>query len=270
MMRLRARRKGAPRRAASANAPCSTLVRPNPRTRTRLHLTPFFDRIAQLLDPLASPLRACALPVLPSSAHPHLAPKLASRFLNLPVSVTLTSGRGVIEGVIEALDPVNGTIHLQDAIIRLTGAPPRAGGVQLINRSDVAGLALLSINKAQSPVQPQQPSYAAPSVTLQAAGSADGAYDGLPTYDHPAPATKAKRTKGKKGKVAVTLQSQPRMAGFYDGSEADDSDRGAVRFRQPAANAGSFDEDFDFSAGLQSFDKKKVFAHIQVSLRDVT
>lgn len=36
---------------------------------------------------------------------------------------------------------------------------------------------------------------------------------------------------------------------------------------QPSAVGSAFDEDFDFSAGLQSFNKKKVFADIKVSRR---
>ena len=38
--------------------------------------------------------------------------KVASQFLNLPVSVTLQGGRGTIEGTIAALDAVNGRITL--------------------------------------------------------------------------------------------------------------------------------------------------------------
>lgn len=48
----------------------------------------------------------------PISAPPPHSSKLASQFLNLPVSVKLQGGRGTVEGVIAGLDGVNGKITL--------------------------------------------------------------------------------------------------------------------------------------------------------------
>ena len=103
------------------------------------------------------------------------------------------------------------------AVVRLVGAPGREVGTQLLNRSDVAGLELLSVNKpvnhqqqqAHHPQPPLHQAHPTPPVGLEPVGSGE-----YPSWQqqHPAPGLvggqrKASNKGRKKGKGPRPMHS---------------------------------------------------------------
>ncbi|BGP18612.1 hypothetical protein JCM10213_004245 [Rhodosporidiobolus nylandii] len=211
---------------------------------------------------------------------------MASSFIGLPVLIRLRTGANdSAEGVLSALDPQQGTLTLSEARVNIGGVL-RVEGIKVLRREDVAGLELLSVERGggapataaaaqnhqqpeqdgvrrtqglQPPVQHvpyQQPAYAPSPLPSPS-----------PLTGSPKPAAKQRRNRNGRGSGRRQKAYEEALES-EDGEEADmstayvDEDTSARR-RQPRHAQPSFDDEFDFSAGLASFDKARVFDQIR-------
>ncbi|GAA5969532.1 hypothetical protein JCM21900_000059 [Sporobolomyces salmonicolor] len=227
---------------------------------------------------------------------------MAASFIGLPVLIQLRSG-GTASGTVAAIGALEGTITLADARVSVQGAV-RLERTVVLRREEVAGLELLSVNKAEA-LPPTAPPAPRVSVQPGRAGlepwqadvqgglnriaqnleedaqalrgeAAHGRLTGprpyipsplpspSPASCSPGPSTPCTGKRGTKG-------GRRKKDDFdYQDVGGDVADLSASynrhgRRRQPPHSAAheSFDEDFDFGAGLRSFDKQAVFAKIR-------
>ncbi|GAA5876953.1 hypothetical protein JCM16303_006349 [Sporobolomyces ruberrimus] len=222
---------------------------------------------------------------------------MAASFVGLPVLIQLRSG-GTAKGTVKSVDGSAGTIILSEAQIT-TEDGTRIERERVFGRNEVAGLELLAVKKtAQAPSTPRQP--AQPSVSQQQEPrqlkpwqAEDGDFEqqsvsspaqrfppavqGYAYSPHPSPSPQSSpkpgtpRSRGQRGARGNNRRgrSQADWDDVEGGDEADMRVSGHQQtrknqYQQGATNNGeAFDEEFDFNAGLQSFDKSAVFAHIR-------
>ncbi|GAA6029139.1 hypothetical protein JCM8097_001618 [Rhodosporidiobolus ruineniae] len=210
---------------------------------------------------------------------------MSAPFVGLPVLVKLNSGpHDSATGVLSSLDPVQGSLTLTECRTTLNGHS-RLEGIKVLRRQDVAGLELLSVDRGVGEqdgvrrTQPiQQPAPAPPPQPQPTYSNLQPPYSSSPHFSpspsplshSPKPATKAKRSRRRaRNSAEESLEPEPE-----GGDEADLStaygeqaysgrrrEKSATR-RQPQGQA-SFEEDFDFSAGLKTFDKAREFERIR-------
>ncbi|GAA6000560.1 Edc3p [Rhodotorula paludigena] len=193
---------------------------------------------------------------------------MANAFVGLPVLVKLRSGpNDAVKGVLSSLDPAAGTLTLTEARTTVGGVE-RLEGIRVLSRNEVAGLELLSVSRSAQPA-PTQPPVPRPNVhhAQQGALAPSPIPSPSPLSASPKP-DKPRRTRGARSNKHNRVQSNSRET--EEGNEADLSS--AYHDRRPKhphhhspglANAQPLAEDFDFSAGLASFDKRKVFEQIK-------
>ncbi|GAA5974960.1 hypothetical protein JCM11641_006780 [Rhodosporidiobolus odoratus] len=224
---------------------------------------------------------------------------MANAFVGLPVLIKLRSNpHDSVQGVLSALDPTAGTLTLSEARVHV-GGTTRLEGLKILRREDVAGLELLSVERGQAAAQPpqvtqqdgirrtqpQQPvtnypqprqhhsqhaSHPHPQEVRQYIPAPQPTPSPISSSPVP-PSGKARRSRGARGGNRVRHNGYGGSEDVEGGEEADLStayveDDSYTRRRQQVARQGqqsSFDEDFDFSAGLQSFDKARVFDEIR-------
>ncbi|GAA5867780.1 hypothetical protein JCM8547_005231 [Rhodosporidiobolus lusitaniae] len=206
-------------------------------------------------------------------------------------------------GILSSLDPGQGTITLTEAQTSVGGAPKRAEGIKVLTRDEVAGLELLSVERRAANEQQQQPQqqngqdgvrrgqqqaavqspqYASsapsqPQHFEQHPRAAYGAPSPLPTPSPVSysPQPSSSRSRGKRSNNSGSIRRRDNRSSNLD--EGEDGDlstayvgqgkydgrkRAGARAAQQAQPT-SFDEDFDFSAALGSFDKARVFEDIR-------
>ncbi|GAA6006301.1 hypothetical protein JCM11491_002101 [Sporobolomyces phaffii] len=222
---------------------------------------------------------------------------MSASFVGLPVLIQLRSG-GTAKGIVAAVDGNAGTIILEDAQIA-TQDGTRIERRSVFGRNDVAGLELLAVKKAdpvpasvpapapapappvqsqqqQRPLQPWQAEDSDFQVgLLRLFARRELILTGYPYSPHPSPSPhsspkpatprsqrqRSSRGNNRRGKAHAEWDDAE------GGDEADSHESHQYRRGQQQNSTkvapDSFEEDFDFSAGLQSFDKSAVFAHIR-------
>ncbi|GAA5959543.1 hypothetical protein JCM3765_002365 [Sporobolomyces pararoseus] len=218
---------------------------------------------------------------------------MAASFVGLPVLIQLRGG-GTAKGIVAAVDGSAGTIQLEDAQIS-TEDGTRIERRSVFGRNEVAGLELLAVKKAEtaSPLPPRQPSHAPQSTQQQprklkpwqaedsdfeaqsiasprrqppiAPGYAYSPHPSPSPHSSPKPGTPRSRQKGNRGYAKRGKSQAAEWDDAEGGDEADHYMPQAQQTRRNHQQSESFDEDFDFNAGLQSFDKTKVFQHIRAN-----
>ncbi|GAA5884281.1 hypothetical protein JCM3774_006570 [Rhodotorula dairenensis] len=176
---------------------------------------------------------------------------MATSFLGLPVLVKLRTGSSdSVQGILSSLDPASGTLTLTEAR-SFVGGVNRLEGIRVLSRSEVAGLELLSVQRGDElEAHDSRPSSSAPRPAPQRT-QLHRSSDQLPSpVPSPARLSLAERT--------PSGRSQKRK---QQANRAVPSPRASAQHSpQPSSR---IDGDFDFSAGLASFDKKAIFADIK-------
>ncbi|GAA5827535.1 hypothetical protein JCM3770_005990 [Rhodotorula araucariae] len=196
---------------------------------------------------------------------------MATSFIGLPVLVRLKADPSAsVTGLLSSLDPVAGSLTLTDARSN-TGGVERLEGIRILARAEVAGLELLSVSrpgggqnaspqlKQPHAVAQQQPQY-----------NSRAAVHGPSPVPSPSPLSgspkpgKGRRQRGARGGKHVRALDESIEP--EDGEEAGVSSvSGEPRRNKQHAHMQSnvLSEDFDFGAGLASFNKHKVFEQIR-------
>ncbi|GAA5897417.1 Edc3p [Sporobolomyces salmoneus] len=212
-----------------------------------------------------------------------LSHSMAASFVGLPVLIQLRGG-GTAKGIVAGVDGGAGTIELVDAQIT-TSDGTRIERRASFGRNEVAGLELLAVKKAEpvsplplSPPPPRQPPSQSSQQRqqqrpLQPWQAEDSDFDNsapisnYSPHSSPKPSTpRSQRQRGARGNNH-NRRGKPH-AEWDDGEGGDEAESYAPQARrnhQPNSAADSFDEDFDFGAGLQSFNKKAVFENIRAN-----
>ncbi|GAA5894546.1 hypothetical protein JCM6882_004847 [Rhodosporidiobolus microsporus] len=217
----------------------------------------------------------------------------------VPSSTSPTASDDTCTGVLSSLDPHQGTITLTEARTTTVGGVSRMEGIKVLRREEVRGLELLSVERGGTGagavgggtqthgqghgqedgvrrVQTQQHQPHHPHPHHQQHFLPSPLPSPSPLSGSPKPAGGKKRNRRPKNHSNNRL---PWQDGAYDnggGDEADlstayvEEDSYSRRRQHPAQlshhsqpSAASFDEDFDFGAGLASFDKARVFEQIR-------
>ncbi|GAA5986171.1 hypothetical protein JCM10908_006441 [Rhodotorula pacifica] len=180
---------------------------------------------------------------------------MATSFLGLPVLVKLRSSPAdSVQGILSSLDPASGTLTLTEARSHVGGVK-RLEGIRVLGRAEVAGLELLSVQRGNEAQAEQQATTPRPSSSAQQPPLQHNQNQyprsqlasPVPTHAHLGLTIRTPSGKSQK-------RRQPNRAA------AGTPTRSAPQSPQPAAR---IDGDFDFSAGLASFDKKAIFADIK-------
>ncbi|GAA5853393.1 hypothetical protein JCM5353_009037 [Sporobolomyces roseus] len=223
-------------------------------------------------------------------------------FVGLPVLLKLKGDQNhTAQGIVLEVDGARGTIVLADAQI-ITQNGSRIERRAVFEKSEVAGLELLAVKKPeptpvpesvrQAPVLPRAPSQQqqhrqltpwsaeepqslpqhnySPLVHAQRLPPAVQAYTHSP-QPSPSPQSSPKppgtpRSQRQRGARETGRRARAEWDGVEAGDEADLRNTHSTQPQYsspPNAQGESFDEEFDFQGGLQSFDKSAVFAHIR-------
>ncbi|GAA5891338.1 hypothetical protein JCM8208_002590 [Rhodotorula glutinis] len=194
---------------------------------------------------------------------------MANAFVGLPVLIRLKGNTSAfVTGVLSSLDPVAGSLTLTEARSSV-GGQERLEGIRILSRSEVAGLELLSVGRTESPaaaprhassqpahpVQQRQPTYASAHSPVPSPAPSPS-----PLTGSPRPAKQ--RQRGQRGGRRIQNLKEP-----LESEDGDESDLSRVsneprRPKQQAQSSG-LNEDFDFGAGLASFNKHEVFEQIR-------
>ncbi|KAI5481466.1 enhancer of mRNA-decapping protein 3 [Pseudohyphozyma bogoriensis] len=239
-------------------------------------------------------------PATPVESSQSRASRMASAFVSLPVLCRLHDGSS-IEGTVVSIDAIQGLITLEPATHRPIGRQHFTVPSRTLNRTDVAGLELLSVVKSPggrgsgsgtprsaSGVHSSQSSGLANQFRDQLDISSVEAQGDIYASSSPQPQVNSyeedgskpgengagKKRARRKGKKEVDAAGGLRQEEAVDpGNEADlgswgeeGNDSGIRAPREsapPPPAAGTFSEDFDFLASASRFDKAKVFAQIQ-------
>ncbi|TNY23286.1 YjeF-related protein [Rhodotorula diobovata] len=195
---------------------------------------------------------------------------MATAFIGLPVRIRLKGDpSSEVTGVLSALDPVAGSLTLTEARSRV-GETERLEGIRILSRSQVAGLELLSVSRTDASPSPQVPRQQAQALPQRQPQPAYHAHSPLPSpVPSPSPLSGSpgpgkQKQRGHRG--------GRRVRALRDALESEDGDEADVssvsneprRSRQEApAQSNHLSEDFDFGAGLASFNKHEVFEQIR-------
>ncbi|KAK4052479.1 enhancer of mRNA decapping [Microbotryomycetes sp. JL201] len=203
---------------------------------------------------------------------------MAASFVGLPVSCRLRTG-ATIQGTVTALDVQQGTISLADTVVTFGGSASQAGsrhvGDWTVNRNDIVELQVVSVPSRQdtagsgqetqqraSEDQSSADTPVAKQFQQQADATSSKAQGHATSTSTPSPSRVRTTPKAKHKHVAVQESS--------DAYTSDDHSQKKNRRKKKTANdakaptaASSLEQEFDFGAGLRSFDKKAVFEQIR-------
>ncbi|KAM0790590.1 hypothetical protein ACM66B_004455 [Microbotryomycetes sp. NB124-2] len=218
---------------------------------------------------------------------------MAASFVGLPVSCRLRTG-ATIQGTVTALDVSLGTISLRDTVVTFGGTASQAGsrsvGDWIVNRSDIVQLQVVSVPSTSTQEQTQTAATQATTTTRQqqdqthsttvtptathrqqfpSSLNGQGQAVSIPSTASASPAPSPSRTR-------ATSKAKHKQAMVHSPNEvytSDDQSQKPTRRKQKKAasqgragqpaTANSLEQDFDFGAGLRSFDKKAVFEQIR-------
>ncbi|GAA5922121.1 hypothetical protein JCM3775_003499 [Rhodotorula graminis] len=189
---------------------------------------------------------------------------MANAFVGLPVLIRLKGDTSAfVTGVLSSLDPLAGSLTLTEARSSV-GGQERLEGIRILSRSEVAGLELLSVSRTDSPAaaprrassqsthrsQQRQPSYASVHSPIPSPAPSPS-----PITGSPRPAKQ--RQRGQRGGRRIHNLKEP-----LESEDGDESDLSRVS-NEPQPQSSGLNEDFDFGAGLASFNKHEVFEQIR-------